>query len=264
MAMHERTPAKAHSVALRTRISVLSLDHEGRQGREDPRHDRILLAGNSEGRPSGRSGRFVYGGALPPCFHKKGCSDAAPFTRIPRSRAYIVMRPRRRRLLTSGDLHGSWGIIGGLGIGGLLGTIGTQWATGRREKAARQMTFKKQQLEEFYGPLLAAHREIRARGELRVKLQQAVDAQHTEDMLDAGASGGAARHDRINAATDTHIPAIVTNIQEEGQTFRDVLMPRYRSMIDIFRDKMWLAEPETRDYFGQLRRVRRCLGQDTC
>lgn len=145
-----------------------------------------------------------------------------------------------------------WGIIGGLGIGGLLGTIGTQWATGRREKAARQMAFKKQQLEEFYGPLLAAHKEIRARGELRVRLQQVVDAQHTEDLLDAGASGGAARHDRINAATDTHIPAIVTNIQEEGQTFRDVLMPRYRSMIDIFRDKMWLAEPETRDYFGQL------------
>ena len=29
-------------------------------------------------------------------------------------------------------------------------------------------------------------------------------------------------------------------------------MPPYRSMIDIFCDKMWLAEPETRDYFGQL------------
>jgi hypothetical protein len=145
-----------------------------------------------------------------------------------------------------------WGIIGALGVGGLLGTIGTQWATGRREKAARRVAFKKQQLEGFYGPLLAAHKEIRTRGELRVKLQQALDAQHTEAMLDAGLSGGQARHDRINAASDAHLPAIVTNIQDEGQTMRDVLMPRYRGMIDTFREKMWLAEPETREYFGQL------------
>jgi hypothetical protein len=145
-----------------------------------------------------------------------------------------------------------WGIVGGLGVGGLLGTIGTQWATGRREKAARHVAFKKQQLEEFYGPLLATHKEIRARSELRVKLQAALDGQHTEAMLQAGVSGGADRHDRINDATDAHIPTILTNIQDEGQTFRDVLMPRYRSMINVFRDKMFLAEPETRQYFGQL------------
>jgi hypothetical protein len=29
-------------------------------------------------------------------------------------------------------------------------------------------------------------------------------------------------------------------------------MPRYREMIDVFRDKMWLAEPETREYFKSL------------
>jgi len=146
-----------------------------------------------------------------------------------------------------------WGIIGGLGVGGLLGTIGTQWATGRREKAARRVAFKKQQLEKFYGPLLAAHKEIRARSELRVKLQEALDSQHTEAMLEAAVSGGGAgRDDRINAATDSRLPAILTNIQDEGQTLRDILMPRYRSMIDIFRDKMWLAEQETREYFGQL------------
>jgi hypothetical protein len=29
-------------------------------------------------------------------------------------------------------------------------------------------------------------------------------------------------------------------------------MPRYRSMIDTFRDKMTLAEPETREFFTHL------------
>lgn len=29
-------------------------------------------------------------------------------------------------------------------------------------------------------------------------------------------------------------------------------MPRYREMVDTFRSKMWLAEPETREYLEQL------------
>jgi hypothetical protein len=66
-----------------------------------------------------------------------------------------------------------------------------------------------------------------------------------EDMLRAGPGG-------VEAASDVHIPAIIANVQDENQTFRDVLMPRYREMISTFREKMWLAEPETRGYFGQL------------
>jgi hypothetical protein len=127
----------------------------------------------------------------------------------------------------------------------LIGTIGTQWAISRREKEARTIAFKRQQLSELYGPLLAAHKEIRARSELRVKLQEALDAAHSTAILQAGPAN-------VEAASDTHVPAIFANIEDETQTFRDVLMPRYRSMIDIFRDKMWLAEPETR---GQLKHL---------
>src|SRR5438876_7374710 len=136
-------------------------------------------------------------------------------------------------------------LIGALGVGGLCGTLLAQFMTGRREKAARAVAFKKQQLEQFYGPLLAMHKEIRARSELRVKLQSALDSSHMEDMVRAGPGG-------VEAASDVHVPAIIANVQDENQTFRDVLMPRYREMISTFRDNMWLAEPETRGYFGQL------------
>jgi len=144
-------------------------------------------------------------------------------------------------------------ILGTLGIGALGGAVAgaiiTQVMTNARDRRTQRIAHRKQQLEQFYGPLLAARKEIRARSELRVKLQEALDAQHS--TLEAAASGGViGRDDRINAATDK--PSILANIQDEGQTFRDVLMPRYRNMIDIFRDKMWLAEPETRKYFGQL------------
>ncbi len=136
-------------------------------------------------------------------------------------------------------------LLGALGVGGLLGTIGTQWATGRRETTARCISFKKQQLEQFYGPLLAMHKEIRARSELRVKLQQAIDNQHFADMLAAGPG-------KVEQASDPHIGVIAKNVKDENETFRNVLMPRYRDMLNVFREKMWLADPETRKHYNGL------------
>ncbi|MCK1738919.1 hypothetical protein IVA79_34325 [Bradyrhizobium sp. 138] len=136
-------------------------------------------------------------------------------------------------------------ILGALGVGGVIGVLVTQVMTNRREITNRRVAFKKQQLEQFYGPLLAAHKEIRSRSELRVKLENALDSAHTEDMFRSGPS-------RVEAASNPHVSAIATNVQDENQTFREVLMPRYRQMIDIFRDKLWLAEPETRKFFQQL------------
>jgi len=81
---------------------------------------------------------------------------------------------------------------------------------------------------------LAARREIRARSELRAKLQRALD--------DPPAVGG----------VDTHVRAADANVDDENQKFREVIMPRYREMISIFRDKMWLAELGTREFFGKL------------
>jgi len=136
-------------------------------------------------------------------------------------------------------------LLGALSVGGLLGNLLTQLLTGKREKDARTVAFRKQQLEQFYGPLLSIHKEIRARSELRVKLQTAIDEGHLEDMLRAGPG-------KTEAASDVYIPAIMKNIQDESATFRDVLMPRYREMIAVFREKMWLAETGTRRYFPGL------------
>ena len=42
------------------------------------------------------------------------------------------------------------------------------------------------------------------------------------------------------------------NVKDENETFRQLLMPRYHDMVKIFQEKMWLAEPETRDHFPKL------------
>jgi hypothetical protein len=88
------------------------------------------------------------------------------------------------------------------------------------------------------------HKEIRARSELRVKLAQSIDQLHTNDMLGAGPG-------KLEEAPDAHL-RIIKAIEDEIETFRNVLMPRYCEMIEVFRKKMWLAEPETREFFKQL------------
>ena len=98
-------------------------------------------------------------------------------------------------------------IVAALGVGGWIGSVINNWMTIRRETAARAVQFRKQQLEQFYGPLLAMRKEIQTRSELRVKLQEAIDAQHMKDMLHAGPG-------KTEEASDAHLPAILTNIRE--------------------------------------------------
>ena len=98
-------------------------------------------------------------------------------------------------------------VIAALGAGGWIGSIITNWLTTRRERAQRAVQFRKQQLEEFYGPLLAMHKEIRARSELRVKLAYAIDEAHMGDMIAAGPG-------HVGDASDAHLPVIVANIKD--------------------------------------------------
>ena len=39
---------------------------------------------------------------------------------------------------------------------------------------------------------------------------------------------------------------------DENETFKELLMPKYRYMVTIFQQKMWLAEPETRPFLPKL------------
>jgi len=97
----------------------------------------------------------------------------------------------------------------------------TNWMTVRRETTARGIAFRKQQLEQFYGPLLAMHKEILARSELRVKLERAVDQMHLSSMVHAGPH-------RIAEASDANMPIILRTSTTQNKTLRDVLMPRYQ------------------------------------
>ena len=133
-------------------------------------------------------------------------------------------------------------ITAAAGLAGVL--LGLYW-TGRRERDKRRIEFATRQLSEFYGPLLSLRQEILARSNLRVKIDAAIDQGYMENLLEAGRDG-------IDQVQDEHIPPLLAVIEDDNKTFADILMPLYRRMLETFRDKMWLAEPETRAYFSEL------------
>jgi hypothetical protein len=133
--------------------------------------------------------------------------------------------------------------IGVLGVA--VGAVLTSWLGGKRERATRRAEFLTRQLQEFYGPLLSMRKEILARSELRVKIQQSADSLHLRDLVEAGPG-------RQDDVTDGYLPGLLKMVRDENETFENILMPRYREMVSLFREKMWLAEPETRSHFAAL------------
>ena len=95
---------------------------------------------------------------------------------------------------------------------------------GRRETAARTDQFRKQQLEQFYGPLLAMHKEIRARSELRVKLQNAIDTLYIREMWRAGPG-------KPVEVSDEHLSAIfICDNEELTRRERDIQRSSHASL----------------------------------
>lgn len=113
----------------------------------------------------------------------------------------------------------------------ILGAVVNHLLAGRRERINREVAFRTRQLEELYGPLLSLRNEIRAHSNLRMKLEGAVAKPY---------------------ANGEDLEPVLKNIKDANETFWQLLMPRYHKMVEIFQDKMWLADPETREYFPQL------------
>jgi hypothetical protein len=116
------------------------------------------------------------------------------------------------------------------------------WLSDRREREKRRNDFTTRQIAEFYGPLVSVRTEIWSRGELRDKIENIQDSAFISGL-----------HDAAPMATDhisenTILPMLAV-IRDESQIFADISMPLYRKMIETFRDRMWLAEAETRSYF---------------
>ncbi len=127
-------------------------------------------------------------------------------------------------------------------IAGLVGVWVGAKLTDRREVERRRHDFVARQLSEFYAPLLGIRMEIRARNDLRNRISE-LSGKAWGDLVE-GLRG--AHVSVMQELIDKRGPEFSAIIDHDNQQLRDATLPAYRRMVEIFRDKLWLAEPETR------------------
>jgi hypothetical protein len=131
-------------------------------------------------------------------------------------------------------------------IAGFVGVVVGAWLSARREKVQRRYVFRERQLQDFYSPLLGLRTEVRARSEVQDKVHKLAKsewdklANEARQSPDPQAEPGLWKSER---------PAFEKVYEYSNKQFTEELIPTYRKMLSIFRDNLWLAEPETRPFF---------------
>jgi hypothetical protein len=131
---------------------------------------------------------------------------------------------------------------------GLVGVFLGGWIAARSERSRRRAEFKARQLGELYGPLISLRAEIQARSEVGANIGDIAHAEWTRLAERLPGESDEAFRRRL----DERSPQFEAIIDDDNRTLRETLIPAYQQMLAILRDKMWLAEPDTRKYFKLL------------
>jgi hypothetical protein len=129
--------------------------------------------------------------------------------------------------------------LGGVGVGG--------WIAAHGQKKQRQHERAREQLNEFYAPMLGIRSWILAKGQRRVRVSGAADAAWRR-LVDTRR----AHVDALRELSDERMPDFARIIEDNNRELVEDILPRYHEMVDLFRERMALAEPSTVEHFGAL------------
>lgn len=130
-------------------------------------------------------------------------------------------------------------------VSGLWGVVIGAWLTGRRDRSQRRLAFVEAQVKDFYSPMLGLRNEIGMLSELRARIQGTATVVWKELcqerlQISSEALGELSR-------TRTHEFTKLT--EYDNKQFREDLLPAYRQMARLFRENLWLADPDTREHY---------------
>jgi hypothetical protein len=104
----------------------------------------------------------------------------------------------------------------------------------------------REQLENFYSPLIGMRDEIRSKTELRTRIHSAADNawrkqfERVDDPLEK------------RLITDKMDDKFSKILQYSNDQLKEDLVPTYRKMLELFSLNMWLAEPSTLQFYNEL------------
>lgn len=133
-------------------------------------------------------------------------------------------------------------------ISGLVGVVIGALLTSGRERKQRKLAFLEKQLSTFYSPMLGLRNEIKTHSAFRTRVQNEANAAWGQLCQESDSLSIEARQ-RI---TNERGPEFTRIIEYDNNKLHEELLPAYRKMVELFREYYWLAEPETRDFYGDL------------
>ena len=132
-------------------------------------------------------------------------------------------------------------------VSSLGGVFLWAWLSNRNEQRRRRRNFIEKQVQELYSPLLNIRQQVRALSELRERV--AAEEVWKELRPEARERGGGEAVQRLSVERSTGLQAIV---HEKNDQWKKELLPCYKAMLQIFQEKIWLAEETTRERFQKL------------
>jgi len=105
--------------------------------------------------------------------------------------------------------------------------------------------FIQKQMSEFYSPIAGCRKRIRAKSEVRGKVSTAANGAWTELCE---------RHSATQQPMLNHEELYAPYgkiIEYDNNQLREELMPLYRKILDLFTEKYWLADEDTRGYYQE-------------
>jgi hypothetical protein len=130
--------------------------------------------------------------------------------------------------------------LSGVLIGGLIAS--------HNQKQERRQRFIRDQLTEFYAPLLGIREQLRAYVKIRLKVNDAAGAVWPRLMEKAQERG----IEHLRETEEKLWPGYQKIIEDHNEQLKQELVPLYRQTVAIFTAKMQFAETSTRQYFGVL------------
>jgi hypothetical protein len=129
---------------------------------------------------------------------------------------------------------------------GLLGVFVGAWMTYRSQKKERRAAHLRQQLQEFYSPMLGMRANIGAKSATREMISSVARRTWSEQQIDI------ADAESRSKIAQAGIP-MVKKLQEYNYVqLREELIPIYQRMMTHFTEQMWLAEESTQAYYPKL------------
>jgi hypothetical protein len=129
---------------------------------------------------------------------------------------------------------------------GLLGVFVGAWMTSLNQRGERRVARLREQLQEFYSPMLGMRAEIGAKSATRQMISDVAGKTWFEEQIDV--SDAELRSKLAQAG----IPTIKKLNEYNNIQLREEIVPLYRRMLQLFSENMWLAEPSTQEYYGEL------------